>query len=139
MRVRDAAGTYRIQKRGGVATNLDIVDHSTTGQEIQREIQDVVRLRIRTMPLEQLEPLVDTRDEPNLLCQLEHRADTTTGCGLRPRRDLAVDARGCQLRSAWLEWLTPSLDLLEPTRNFFLHRSEPLSHLLFQLKSSSVL
>jgi len=40
MRVRDAAGTYRIQKRGVVATNLDIIDHSTTGQEIQREIQD---------------------------------------------------------------------------------------------------
>jgi len=78
-------------------------------------------------------------DEPNLLCQLEHRADTTTGRGLRPRRDLVVDARGCQLRSAWLEWLTPSLDLFEPTRNFFLHRSELLSRLLFHLKSSSVL
>jgi len=96
------------------------------------------------MPLEQpeqlepLEPLIDTRDELNLLGQLEHRADITTGCGLRPRRDLAVDARGCQLRSAWLEWLTPSLDLLEPTRNLFLHLSEPLSHLLFHLKSSSV-
>ena len=50
-----------------VAPHLQVLQAAAAGQEVVGDVQDVVALVIRQVPLEQVEAFVDGPDEPELL------------------------------------------------------------------------
>jgi hypothetical protein len=69
-------------------------DHFTAGQDVERDIEDVVGLVIREVPFEQLEIPVDVVDQPGAARHKEHGANATGAKALNPFGQLIVNVRG---------------------------------------------
>ena len=66
----------------------------SAGQEVVGDVQDVVALEVRQVPLEQVEVLVDVPDQAELPGQEMDGPDAAGGDGPGPIGDLVVDIGG---------------------------------------------
>src|SRR5437016_537675 len=62
--VGDALGPEGVEVDLVVAADFEMFEAATPGQEVVGDVQDVIALVIRQVPLEQVEILVDVPDEP---------------------------------------------------------------------------
>jgi len=82
-----------------VAPQLEVFETSPATQRVERDVQHVVRLVVRLVPLEHADPPVDLRDQPGPTRELHHHADAPIRDGPRPRGHLERDPRCRQHRS----------------------------------------
>ena len=89
--VGEAFGPEGVEIDLVVAADLQVLDAAAAGQEVVGEIQDVVALVIGQVPLEQVEPLVDVMDEPELAGQQVDSTDAARCDRPGPLGDLVAD------------------------------------------------
>src|SRR6202789_3255334 len=86
-RVRDSFGSQRVEINLIVAPQLEVLDALAAGEDIERDIQDVVGFVVREMPLEQMKVAVDLLDELDSLSQQKNGADAA---GAEPPDTISV-------------------------------------------------
>src|SRR5512142_400267 len=86
--VGDAFGPQGVEEHLVVASDLDVLQAAATGQEVVGDVQDVVTLVIRQVPLQQVETLVDVPDQSGLAGQGVDGADASGSNGVSPLGDL---------------------------------------------------
>ena len=92
--VGDASGPEGVEVDLVVASDLQVLQPTAAGQEVVGDVQDVVALVIRQVPLEQVEVPVDVVDQAELAGQ-EVDGPDAAGCdGPGPLGDLVVDVGG---------------------------------------------
>ena len=74
-RIGDAAGAQGIEEDLVVAAQFDVLQAGAVAQGVVGEVEDVIRLVVRQMDLEQVQPVVDGLGEPELAHQEVHGAD----------------------------------------------------------------
>ena len=84
--VGDAFGPQGVEIDLVVAADLQMFQAAAAGQEVVGDVQDVVALVIRQVPLQQVEALVDVVDQSDLLGQQVDGPDATGGDGPCPVR-----------------------------------------------------
>ena len=107
-RVGDRSCPERVEERGIVATDLEVVEDEPTTHRVVGDVQDVVHLAVRTPPLQNRQLRVEGLDEPDLRRELVHGADTATRDRMAALRDLVVDRVSGELRSG-SSWLLSAL------------------------------
>ena len=93
-RVGDAVGPQGVEEDDVVASQLDVVEAGAVAQGVVGEVQDVVRLVVREVELEQVEPLVDGLGESELADQQLDGADAAAGDAAGLGGGLVVDVGG---------------------------------------------
>jgi hypothetical protein len=74
-RVGDAFGPEGIEVDLVVTPDFEVFQATAAGQEVVGDVQDVVALVIRQVPLQEVESLVDVPDESEFLSQEVHGPD----------------------------------------------------------------
>src|SRR5229473_3334463 len=74
-RVGDAASAQGIEKHFVVAAQLDVLQTGAVTEGVVSEVEDVIRLVKRQVELEQVQPVVQSVDQPNLSSQGMDGAD----------------------------------------------------------------
>ena len=93
-RVGDAFGPEGVEVDLVVAADFEVLQAAAAGQEVVGDVQDVVALVIRQVPLQQVEVPVDVLDQPELPGQ-EVDGPDAAGCdGPDLLGDLVVDVGG---------------------------------------------
>ena len=75
--VGDALGAQGIEIDLVVASEFDVFDAFAAGEDVERDVQDVVGFVVGEMPLEDMEHRVDVADQSGLAGQQVHGADAT--------------------------------------------------------------
>ena len=92
--VGDALGAHRVEVDLVVAPQLDVLDLLAAGQEVEGDVQDVVALVVRQVPLEDVDVGIDGADQPGPTRQQEHGADAPGGEAPGAIGQLVVDVGG---------------------------------------------
>ena len=92
--VGDAVGAHRVEVDLVVAPQLDVLDLLAAGQEVEGDVQDVVALVVRQVPLEDVDVGIDVADQPGPTRQQEHGADAPGGEAAGAIGQLVVDVGG---------------------------------------------
>src|SRR5512135_288735 len=93
-RVGDALGPQGIEEHLVVASGFNVLQAVAAGQEVVGDIQDVITLVIRQMPLQEVEVPVDVLDQSDLAGQEVDGPEATGGNATDLLGDLIVDVRG---------------------------------------------
>ena len=73
--VGDALRPERVQVHFVVAPQLDVFQAGSAGQEVVGDVEHVVRLMVRQMALQKMQPAIDGLDQPRSPGQQVHRSD----------------------------------------------------------------
>ena len=92
--VGDALGPEGVEVDLVVAPDFEVLEAAAAGQEVVGDVQDVVALVIRQVPLEQVEALVDVANQPELAGQEVDGPDAAGGDAPDLLGDLVVDIGG---------------------------------------------
>src|SRR5512142_2202284 len=92
--VGDAFGPQGVEEHLVVASDLDVLQAAATGQEVVGDVQDVVTLVIRQVPLQEVEVPVDGLDQSGHAGQEVDGPDAAECDDPCPLGDLVVDVRG---------------------------------------------
>jgi hypothetical protein len=134
-RVGDHAGAEHVEEGHVVAPNLDIVEHAPAAQRVERDVQDVVRLPVGVVELEEVESRVDAIDEPHLLGKAVDRSESAVGHGVDALRYVEAGSRA-ELRTDATRRHT-ARGLLEPSSGSPLPPSMKTSYISVHLESPS--
>ena len=77
-----------------VAAHFEVLQAAAPGQEVVGDVQDVVALEVRQVPLQEVEAPVDVVDQPELAGQQVDCPDSARRDGPGPIGDLVVDVGG---------------------------------------------
>jgi len=97
-RVGDHAGAEHVEEGHVVAPHLDVVEHAPAAQRVERDVQDVVRLPVGVVDLEDVQSCVDAIDEPHLLGKPVDRREPAIGHGVDALRHVEAGS-GAELRT----------------------------------------
>ncbi len=93
-RVGDAHGAEGIEIDRVVAPPLDVLEPPTAGEDVECDVQDVVGFVIGDMAFEEMEVVIDGRDQAGPLGHQEHGADAAGGQALSALAEFIVDVGG---------------------------------------------
>src|SRR5207302_10971698 len=96
----DAFGPQGVEVHLVVAADFEVLQAAAPGQEVVGDVQDVVALEVRQVPLQEVEAPVDVVDQPQLPGQEVHRPDPARCDGPGPVGDLVADVGGGHHRLA---------------------------------------
>jgi len=97
-RVGDALRAQGVEEDLVVATQFDVFQAGAVAQGVVGQVEHVIRLVVRTMDFQQMQPAVDALHKANLAGQLMHDADAAHADGPHLVRQLDPDAAGCEHR-----------------------------------------
>ena len=129
-----ASGVGDIVSRAEQGSGFEMLEALSTGQEVVGDVQDVVALVVRQVPLEQVEVPVDALDQSQLPGQEMDGPDAATGNSAGLVRHLVVNVAGSEL---WSEGEGIIL-LVEPALDSALDLAEPAVENDLHLKSFRV-
>ena len=92
--VGDAHGAEGIEIDLVVAAQLDVLEMSAAGEDVEGDVQDMVGFVIGEMALEEMELGVDGGDQAGAPCQQEHGADAAGGEAVDALAEFVVDVAG---------------------------------------------
>src|SRR5271157_2343121 len=92
--IGDALGAQGIEIDFVVAPQFDVFDPLAAGQDVERDVQNVVGFVVGQMPLEDVDLRVDRADQSGLAGQQEHSADATRTEALDTIGQLVMDVGG---------------------------------------------
>ena len=131
-RIRDALCPQRIQIDLVVAQQLQIFQALATCKQVVRDVQHVIRLVVRKMDLQQMQPSIDLFDQSDLARQRMHRAQSPARHPPRAVGDLIVNPPRTEHRpplgrpgSLPQSPLDPSLAFPKLQRSTGLHSKSP--------------
>ncbi len=96
--VGNGAGAERIEKHQVIATHLDVVQHATTAQGVVGQIQDVVRVEVGAVLLQDVQVVVQRPGQSNVLHQIMYDAESAIRHGPDPIRGLVLRSALAELR-----------------------------------------
>ena len=109
-RVGNPPGPEGVEISLVVPQELQVLEPRAARQQVVGDVQNVVRLAIGQVNLQQVETVVDLAVETQPFHQQMHRADSTRGDRPSSIRDLVVDVRGGKFRPL----RRPAIDPLQP-------------------------
>ena len=92
--VGDAFGAEGIEIDGIVAPQLDVFEAAATGEDIERNVQNMVGFVIRKVAFEEMEVEVDEGDQARAPCQHHHGADAAGRKAVNALAEFVVDVGG---------------------------------------------
>jgi len=99
-RIWDRPRAQSIEEGSIVAPHFDVVEHPSTAQQVVGDVQDVIGVVVRLRLLEDAEPFVDLRGQPDRAHELMNRTDSAARNGLRAFGDVVQRPLLCELRSS---------------------------------------
>ena len=90
-RARDRLRAQSVHVGRVVAQALDVLQPRAPAQHVEGDVQHMVRLVVRQVPLQRLQPRVHLPHEPQLRGQPPHHPDAPVAHGVHSRADLVVD------------------------------------------------
>jgi len=93
----DRPGTKRIEERGVVATQFDVVEYEPTAHHVVCEVENVVRIAVRTPSLQEPQPRVERFDESDVVRELVHGANAATRNRVTVLCNFATDLASAKL------------------------------------------
>ena len=92
--IGDASGAQGVEVDLVVAEDFDVLEALSTGEDVERDVEDVVGFVVGEMALEEVEVVVDVADQADPVCQQGHGADAAGGEALGAAGRLIVDVGG---------------------------------------------
>ena len=93
-RIGDPLGAQGIEVDLVVASQFEMLELVSPGQDVEGDVQHVVGLMVRQVPLEQVEAVIDVADQSGLAGHQEHGADPAAGQPLDSIGQLVLDVAG---------------------------------------------
>ena len=104
-RVGKSLSAQRVEIDRIGASQLNVLDPLSAGNDVEGDVQDVVGFMIGEMALEEMEVVVDITDQPDPPCQQQHGTDSPGVETLDAVGELIVDvARGDHRLFAFQPW-----------------------------------
>jgi len=95
-RIGNAAGTQGVEEDLVVAAQFDVLQTGAVAQGVVSEVEDVIRLVVGQVDLEQVQVPVDGLGEPELAHQEMHGADAAVANAAAAFADFVLDVAGGQ-------------------------------------------
>ena len=112
--IRDPLHTQSVQIHFVVAPQLQVIQAGTTREQVVRDIQHMIRFRVRQVDLQHLQRPIDLLGQSQAADHLVNHPDPAAGDRARPRRYFVmnVGSREDRARILKLRLIQPPLDPL---------------------------
>ncbi len=134
--VGDGSRAQRVQKRYVVAPDLDVIENGAAAEQVERDVENVIGILIRTRHLQDPEALVERAHEPDAIGEPHDSADAAAGDRAASLRELVGNAARGELRLTRFERLRAPDQRRQPRRDLPLLSVESLTYALLHLKGS---
>jgi len=90
-RIGNAFGAQRVEKCFIVSPQFNVFQRASLAESVVSDVEHMIRLSIRQIQFQQMQPPVDSVDKSRLASQHVHQPDSSVIDGLGPFGDLVVD------------------------------------------------
>src|SRR5204863_9757662 len=99
-RIGDALGTQSVEVVDVIAAEFEILQAIGVAQGVVGDVEDMIRLVVRQMDLEQVESAINGVNESDASCQHVKDADATEANAVNPRGHFITNVGGGEYRTA---------------------------------------
>src|SRR5205814_8604307 len=112
-RVGNGPRAERVEKRGVVASDLDVLQNGTAAEQVKRDVEDVIRILVRPRHFQDAKALVERVHESNAFDQPHDCADAAAGDRAATLGEFVDDSTSAELRLAGPDRLSAAGQWLE--------------------------